>query len=810
MAANIEEKRIAEFIEIRDFLESNSEIERKRAAKRVLSLLRSGENVRVFFSSMLKCVKTNDIELKKLVYHYLVTYSSIEPEQSIMAVNTFINDSRDSNPLIRALAIRTMCRINIDSVAEHMVLPLKTCLHDSDPYVRKTAALGVAKLFDIIPDAVESSNIFESLLQLLKDENPMVISNTVTAISEINERRLNPAFQLNENHVQILLNAMKDSSNWVQALLLDSLSKFALPLAENVEMVIEQLIPYLRSTNPSVIVGSFKVIFQILSKPDSGITKSESEYFLQIIPPFLSLVSSSEKEIQYVVLRTISLFIQKYPSTLTKEIRLFFCKYNDPSYIKIEKLSIIVQLCVPSNVGIVLDEIQEYCNFVDVSFVKKAIISLGVIALRIESASRRCVDIIVKLIESKAEYSIEESIIVFTDILRKYPGHFESIISKVCSHLDNLKDSRAKSSAIWIIGEYCDLIESVDLILDPFIDSFFDDTPEVQVQLLTALVKVYLSKPEEVKDQIQYVLNESIKETMLPDIRNRGLIYWRLLSAGADTAKSLIVFPKTGITYETASFSPSVLKELLSNIGTISGVLHQVPSDFVKRIRFVPDFSDSDGIVNIWHHVYDDEVISASVIWETKALRIRVKNESNSSIDQFAFAIDKNILGIVLESFTDFPKSLSPGSEFDVTIGFSFEDEGFGKLDQNFISAALRVSSHTKLFSIPIDMAGILAVPHHLSLEEYMEKNTNTNSQFSMIIPNSSLATTDTLDTRKIQLVDQNLYSSLFICLGGEFEFYISSRPIENDGIELLVKGDSRFFPVLQQNLHSIVCEEKN
>ena len=106
---------------------------------------------------MLRCVHTNNIQMKKLIYHYLVTYSSQEPEQSIMAVNTFIHDSEDPNPIIRALAVRTMCRIKLESVAEYMIIPLKKCLKDTDPYVRKTAAIAVAKLYDVVPESVENS-----------------------------------------------------------------------------------------------------------------------------------------------------------------------------------------------------------------------------------------------------------------------------------------------------------------------------------------------------------------------------------------------------------------------------------------------------------------------------------------------------------------------------------------------------------------------------------------------------------------------------------------------------------------------------
>jgi len=64
-------------------------------------------------------------------------------------VNTFVRDANDSNPLIRALAIRTMGCIRVERITEYLLEPLTRALRDDDPYVRKTAAICVAKLHDI-------------------------------------------------------------------------------------------------------------------------------------------------------------------------------------------------------------------------------------------------------------------------------------------------------------------------------------------------------------------------------------------------------------------------------------------------------------------------------------------------------------------------------------------------------------------------------------------------------------------------------------------------------------------------------------
>jgi hypothetical protein len=76
-------------------------------------------------------MQTDDLELKKLVYLYLINYAKTQPDLAIMAVNTFVKDSQDPNPLIRALAVRTMGCIRVDKITEYLCDPLQRCLKAS-------------------------------------------------------------------------------------------------------------------------------------------------------------------------------------------------------------------------------------------------------------------------------------------------------------------------------------------------------------------------------------------------------------------------------------------------------------------------------------------------------------------------------------------------------------------------------------------------------------------------------------------------------------------------------------------------------
>jgi len=305
----------------------------------------------------------------------------------------------------------------------------------------------------------------------------------------------------------------------------------------------------------------------------------------KLAPPLVTLLSA-EPEIQYVALRCINLVIQKLPEVLEHEVRVFFCKYNDPIYVKIEKLEIMVQLAREETVDQVLLELKEYATEVDVDFVRRSVRAIGRCAIAIESAAERCVNVLIELIETRVSYVVQEAVIVIKDIFRRYPNRYESIISTLCENLDSLDEPEARASMVWVIGEYAERIDNADEILEQFLESFPEEPSMVQLQLMTAAVKLFLKKPSERPQQlIQLVLTYSTQETDDPDLRDRAFIYWRLLSADPDVAKKIVLAEKPVIEDRKRHLDPVLLGVLLEELGSLSSVFHKASASFVKKGR---------------------------------------------------------------------------------------------------------------------------------------------------------------------------------------------------------------------------------
>lgn len=126
-----------------------------------------------------------------------------------------LQDCNDRDPLVRALAIRTMSYIALPMVLQALKDPLRQCLKDKDPYVRKTAAICVAKLYVHDPHMVIRENLFELLRDLLTDDNATVVANTVVALTEISDRSEESNFTLNLHTASKLISALGDCSEYV-------------------------------------------------------------------------------------------------------------------------------------------------------------------------------------------------------------------------------------------------------------------------------------------------------------------------------------------------------------------------------------------------------------------------------------------------------------------------------------------------------------------------------------------------------------------------------------------------------------------
>ena len=111
------------------------------------------------------------------------------------------------------------------------------------------------------------------------------------------------------------------------------------------------------------------------------------------------------------------------------------------------------------------------------------------------------------------------------------------------------------------------------------------------MQILTAVVKLFLKKPDDSQAQslVQKIFQAATSENDNPDVRDRAYVYWRLLSSSPQIAQSVVLSHKPPITTTIESLPPALLDQLLTELSTLASVYHKPPETFIGQGKYGAD-----------------------------------------------------------------------------------------------------------------------------------------------------------------------------------------------------------------------------
>ncbi|XP_031371541.1 AP3-complex subunit beta-A isoform X1 [Punica granatum] len=206
-----------------ELLESKFDSEKCEALKRLLALIAQGIDVSNFFPQVVKNVASQSLEVKKLVYLYLLHYAEKRPNEALLSINCFQKDLGDTNPLVRACALRTMAGIRLHVIAPLVLVAVGKCARDPSVYVRKCAASALPKLYDLrIED--NNSSIEEVVGILLNDNSPGVVGAAAAAFASVCPDN----FSLIGKSYRRLCEILPDVEEWGQIVLIGILLRYVI------------------------------------------------------------------------------------------------------------------------------------------------------------------------------------------------------------------------------------------------------------------------------------------------------------------------------------------------------------------------------------------------------------------------------------------------------------------------------------------------------------------------------------------------------------------------------------------------------
>lgn len=584
--------RKGESAELQADLNSNSKTKQSNALKRVIANMSLGRDVSQLFADVVKLGQSSNLEIKKLVYLYVLSNARLQQEKALLAVNTFLNDCKTHpSPIIRALAIRTMLCLRVDSVLEYLIQPLKQALTvDGDPYVRKTAALGILKLFHQKPKVIEDHGFLPMLVQLIADSNPVVASNAAAALHEIVTHRAasGAPISLPANWANKLLLILPECNEWGQCYILDLLSSFFEPADNQIEDTIERIIPRLSHLNPAVVFAAVKSVLQYVPRVTSE--QSRAQYLTRVNNALITL-SRSDSETQYVVIKNIQALLPIFPGLLRDKIDGFYVRFNDSLCVKKEKLRLLMMLMHKDNASAIAKELEEYATDVDTIFLAKVVHAVSIASIKQESIAPRCVKILQSIAEKQREM-LPNVFIASKNLLRRHPNLAVDLMKPLLTSIDHISSSvaddlEATVALVWILGEFCDVLANGMETLDYFTSSFSSLEPAVQNAIMTALVKLFLRNPAQVEPLLTPLFETATGASSCdPDVRDRAFMYYRLLAKGIgiERMKSLVHSAKPAIDVTDSSRvnkGCTSLSEVLSNLNTAAVALEKPAKSFI-------------------------------------------------------------------------------------------------------------------------------------------------------------------------------------------------------------------------------------
>ncbi|KYK69479.1 HEAT repeat-containing protein [Toxoplasma gondii TgCatPRC2] len=168
------------------------------AMKRLLAAHAGGADVSALLPEVVKAIAVPDLELKRLVYLFLIQYAEGNRDLALLSINSFQKDLTDRNQVVRAAALKALASIRLLEVVQLLVISLKRAAADCSPFVRRTAAQCVVKVFALDQDQFEE--LKSIVLTLLADVEVSVVGAALIAFRELCLRHSHLLLHEGESH----------------------------------------------------------------------------------------------------------------------------------------------------------------------------------------------------------------------------------------------------------------------------------------------------------------------------------------------------------------------------------------------------------------------------------------------------------------------------------------------------------------------------------------------------------------------------------------------------------------------------------
>ncbi|KXG47500.1 Armadillo-like helical [Penicillium griseofulvum] len=522
---------------IKKLLDSRHEREVLDGMRRVISLMYRSEPSLTFFSAVVKNVASANLEVKKLVYIYLVHHAEAEPDLALLSINAIQKSLTDSSPQVRTMALRTMSGIRVPVISQIVSLAIKRGCGDLSPHVRKAAALAIPKCYRLDPNTLPQ--LMGYLETLLGDSQYFVVGPAVAAFLDLCPDEID----LIHKNYRGLVKKLVDMDEWSQLATLrlltyyarkcfprrtqkvkrtapeafyddekqqqatnDDVEEYEVPVMDpDLELLLRACKVLLQSRNSAVIVSVVRCFLYL----------APSEYIASAAGPLVALLRSPQ-DMQLIALYNIVAVALRAPKPFAKYTAHFLVHANDPPHIwrlKLEVLTILFPHCGKHWKGVIISELEHFSKGTDPELVRESVRAIGRCAQGDTSTAGMCLHILLGQISSPDGNLVSEALTVIRHLIQQDPASHTKTVLQLVKHLGSTTHPDARATIIWLVGEFAGIDPENNIapdVLRVLIKGFADEMEIVKQQIVLLGAKVYLhhllqNPPKEQSEQLPSV-----------------------------------------------------------------------------------------------------------------------------------------------------------------------------------------------------------------------------------------------------------------------------------------------------------------
>ncbi|PWW77731.1 hypothetical protein C7212DRAFT_277106 [Tuber magnatum] len=561
----------------------------------VIGVMSRGIDCSEFFADVVKNVASPTLEIKKLVYIYLLRYAESEPDLALLSINTIQKALNDQNQLVRAMAMRVMSGIRVPVISQIVALSIKRCVADMSAYVRKSAALAIPKCYRLDPSTLPQ--LTEYLSTLLGDRSFYVVGAAVMAYLEVCPYK----WGLVHPHYRSLVKMLIDMDEWGQLALLRLLTGYSrrhfparrakkkkvkggnagglgdfysdeevegdasgkevevAPVMDpDLELLLKACVPLTQSRNSAVIVAVARV-YRHLASPDCLST---------VAGPLVSLLRAAV-DVQHMALVNIVSIALEHPQPFIRFATHFLVHASDPVHIwrlKLEVLTLIFPHTDIHTKNLILSELEYFAKGYDKELVKEAVRAIGRCAQSQTNNAARCLRLLLRQVESSDGTLVAESLTVIRHIIQQDPQNHAKTVVRLAKALDTATNPSARASIVWLVGEFAGINDGNNIAADTLrilARGFHSESEQVKLQIVLLAAKIYAqhlnrtqpaapteeNQGDEDKHPISLLFSYVLllaRYDLSYDLRDRARLYKSILSVPSSTqlATLLLLAPK--------------------------------------------------------------------------------------------------------------------------------------------------------------------------------------------------------------------------------------------------------------------------